>query len=210
MINQPVQARSQRTLDAIVAAAEALLEERSFAEIGIAEIVLKAGVSNGSFYARFASKNDLLPALYARYDAGLGERMDALEEGIARESSLAGACRALVDWMVAFFADRKNLMRAVALFARDPAEPVAALSEGRGALHRRMVALFRPFHPMIGGADPDRRVCAALFVATAAVRESVLFPHAPFARVTALPPETLHREVAEMMCAHLLCRKSGS
>ncbi|MHC4991410.1 MAG: TetR family transcriptional regulator, partial [Planctomycetota bacterium] len=53
----PSQARSRRTRE----------------QITIADIVAHASCSTGAFYGRFAGKEDLLPALYERYDDGLEE-----------------------------------------------------------------------------------------------------------------------------------------
>ena len=69
-IHAPLQDRSRRTFEAILDATETLLARRPFEEISIAEIVLKAGSSTGSFYARFPAKDALLPALYVAALAG--------------------------------------------------------------------------------------------------------------------------------------------
>ena len=55
-VQAPRQARSQRTFDNLLDAAEDLLNEKSFLEISINEIVSRAGSSVGSFYARFDDK----------------------------------------------------------------------------------------------------------------------------------------------------------
>lgn len=66
-IKPPRQARSKKTLEALLDAAEALLADRSFAEMRIDEIVAMAGSSSGSFYARFEDKTALLHALHQRF-----------------------------------------------------------------------------------------------------------------------------------------------
>src|SRR5947209_5706863 len=65
-IREPKQARSRQTFDRLLDATEALLREKEFAAITIAEIVQRAGASTGAFYARFPAKEALLPALYDR------------------------------------------------------------------------------------------------------------------------------------------------
>ena len=84
-VHQPVQDRSRRTLAALLDATESLLEERRFEQISVAEIILKAGVSTGSFYARFSGKDALLPALYARYHADLPERLAQVRQMLEGE-----------------------------------------------------------------------------------------------------------------------------
>lgn len=52
----PQQSRSQRTMNRILDAAEALLEEKSFQELTINDIVQKAGCSVGPFTAVLKTK----------------------------------------------------------------------------------------------------------------------------------------------------------
>ena len=65
-VQAPRQARSQRTFDNLLDAAEDLLNEKSFLELSINEIVSRAGSSVGSFYARFDDKDALLRCLSER------------------------------------------------------------------------------------------------------------------------------------------------
>src|SRR5919112_6138171 len=74
-VQAPLQDRSRRTLEKIGRAVEELLATRSFDDISVGDIVRRARCSVGSFYARFESKDDLLPYLYERYDADLQPRM---------------------------------------------------------------------------------------------------------------------------------------
>lgn len=64
--NPPLQERSQETLDRIVSAAESLIREKGLDGTSISEIVSRAEVSVGSFYARFRSKESLLQCLDER------------------------------------------------------------------------------------------------------------------------------------------------
>jgi AcrR family transcriptional regulator len=73
-VRAPRQARSQATLERFVEATRQLLEERSFEEITVADIVSKAERTVGSFYARFEDKYAVLHVLVDRLD----ERIKAL------------------------------------------------------------------------------------------------------------------------------------
>ena len=66
-VNPPQQARSQQTLDRLLDAAEALIEERGFEEISVAEITRKARSSVGAFYSRFKDKQGLLRYVQQRF-----------------------------------------------------------------------------------------------------------------------------------------------
>ena len=65
------QGRSRQTLERILRATRELLQEKEFEEITVAEIVQQAQSSCGAFYARFPSKEALLPALYDAYSRSL-------------------------------------------------------------------------------------------------------------------------------------------
>ena len=56
----PKQDRSQQTLDRIATAALLPMEEKGVEKTTVAEIVERADASVGSFYARFAGKEDLI------------------------------------------------------------------------------------------------------------------------------------------------------
>ena len=56
--NPPKQARSQRTLERILQAAEELVLEKGLASVSVPDIVARANSSVGGFYARFEDKNE--------------------------------------------------------------------------------------------------------------------------------------------------------
>jgi AcrR family transcriptional regulator len=61
------QKRGQVTYDALLDTAFALLKDKEFDEISIAELAQKAGYSVGAFYARFRSKDELFDAMVMRH-----------------------------------------------------------------------------------------------------------------------------------------------
>jgi len=65
-LNPPKQTRSRRTLERIVRASLDILEREGPDELTVQAIVERAGSSVGSFYARFAGKDDLLDYLGER------------------------------------------------------------------------------------------------------------------------------------------------
>jgi AcrR family transcriptional regulator len=74
----PRQTRSQETLHRILDAAEHVLEEKSFSEATLAEIMQRAGVTVGAFYRRFPDKDALIHHLDERFFAELYERADTV------------------------------------------------------------------------------------------------------------------------------------
>ena len=60
----PVNARSRRTRTALLAAARAVLEERGFPQLTMAAVAERAGVTRRAVYLHFASRSDLVGALF--------------------------------------------------------------------------------------------------------------------------------------------------
>lgn len=203
-LRKPVQDRSRRTLEALLDATEALLVERRFEEITVAEIILKAGSSTGSFYARFSGKDALLPALYARYHAELPGRLAQVRDGLDYgRMTLADACRRVVREFAASFEARPNLMRAIVIYARTRPDEIRPLLGERADVHRQLVEMFRPFHAEIRHGDREAAIRAGLFLVGTTVREAVLFPDAPFAAVTGQRLDRLERMLGDILYAYL-------
>lgn len=200
----PLQDRSKRTLEAILDATEALLEERPFDKISIPEIILKAGSSTGSFYARFPAKDALLPALYARYHATLPERLARVRRSLERRPhTLAETARRVIDEFAAVSEDRRNLMRALTLYARARSDEIEPIIGERTSLHAEIVEIFRPFEREIRRRDWKNAVRSGLYVVGSAIREAVLFPDAPFAAASRQPLARLKGALTVMLVAYL-------
>ncbi|MCG8592744.1 MAG: TetR/AcrR family transcriptional regulator [Proteobacteria bacterium] len=143
----PKQARSEQTLQRILAAAEALIEEKGVADLSIPEIVARAGSSVGGFYARFKDKTALLRALEERFfrqlidllervadpDAWPGASVQQIVAGLVHE--LVSLTRTRHNMLTAFLtrAAQDPEFRAEALgFRRQVSERVTELVVGRG------------------------------------------------------------------------------
>lgn len=211
-VRTPQQARSRRTLERILDAAERLLAERPFEEITVAEIVAESGTSVGSFYARFPAKQALVPALYERrYDPAVLERLGRARRELAeRFDSLEAVLREAAARMVAHYRRDRWLLRLMALHARQ--RPDAVSDETR----RRRV----PFHRALGEPllrhrdeirhpDPERAVQMALFFGMATCRDRILFDYSPHASALGASDEELREEIERMMLAYLTAALPG-
>jgi AcrR family transcriptional regulator len=206
----PKQLRSSRTLDRIVRATEELLADRPFEEITIADIVRRSRSSIGSFYARFDSKEALLPYLYERYDRELRGRLaPKLDLSKAKGLDLRTMCRRAVSLMVGMYRERQWLLRAMALYARAHPERIdAEMRARRRALHDEQAALFAPHFAALTHPQPARAVAFALFAAAAVCRERILFGASPHASATRITDEQLADELAEMMYCYLAASRT--
>lgn len=119
---RPVQARSQRTVDAVLEAAAQVFARRGYAGATTNHIAARAGVSIGSLYEYFPSKDALLVALM---EAHLQEGESVLQRAageIARlqPTTLTETVRHVVRAMVELHARDRELHRVLFEEARLP------------------------------------------------------------------------------------------
>src|SRR5262245_25792545 len=174
---EPLQQRSRETADRFAAAAEELLRDRAFEEISIQDIVHKAERPTGSFYARFASKEALLPFIYQRYHEDL-ERVFASRVERVDWASLGfrDAVAALVEVIVATFLEQRWLIRAVALFARARPEALPAdIVERRRRVYDHAVRALIRHRSRIAHDDPEAAIRFGIFMVSSIAREKLLF-----------------------------------
>lgn len=207
----PIQDRSRETAERFVAATERLLARGSFERISIQDIAREADRSTGSFYARFASKEALLPLLYERYDRDLRERFARAFRDLDWASlPFEDAAARLVDYLVGTYVERRFLIRALALFVRTHPEALPEeIFRGRAATYDRVVAAFRPHRARIRHADTDTAVRFGIFLVSSAAREKLLFDNAPLARVTPLERTRLAAELTRALIGYLTVAPAG-
>ena len=206
----PLQKRSRATMELFASATEDLLRERPFEEITVQEIALQAGRPIGSFYARFPSKEALLPYLYERYDQSLETSIRArLEEADWERLDLRETVALLVDALTSLYENRRWLLRSLALFARQHPE---ALSEELIARRRHIYDLVSEIllrhRRRIVHENPEGAVRFGIYLVSAAARDALLFSEAPHAKATSLKVEPLRKELARTLYAYLTVRSA--
>ncbi len=176
-ISPPRQARSQETLDRLLDAAEALLGEKSFDDVGVAEVAQRAGSSVGSFYARFADKPALLHALQERFVIeGMATADDAFDPARWEGAKAAEIVAAVVAFLVRIHRDRRGLMRALLLVqATRPEIRERANALSRHVL-RALTALLLARRREIHHPDPARAVAFGLWQVVASLKHALLDP----------------------------------
>jgi AcrR family transcriptional regulator len=93
MQDEPRNLRSRRTHAALLAAARSLLEERGFDALTMAEVAERASVSRRAVYLHFASRSELVGALFF-YVA----ETEALEASLQRVRDAPDGVAALKEW----------------------------------------------------------------------------------------------------------------
>lgn len=195
-LRPPHQARSRDSLERILAAVERLLDGRPFDEITTQAIIDEADVSRSTFYARFPSKEDLLPHMYHRY---IERASTLLDEALAIDSDVT--TRDLVE----------RLVRSYLFFVRS-FEPMLVSFERAGLGSRydrtrddvtdKVVRLYLGY---VGQPD-NRRLGEAVEFTTrslaAVLMRAVCAPGA-FAKQMGFDDERLVKETTAMATAYL-------
>jgi AcrR family transcriptional regulator len=201
----PLQRRGQETADRFATAAETLLRDRPFEEISIHDIVRSAGRPIGSFYARFASKEALLPYLYQRYHDDLERTFQARVDRVDWDAlDFEEAVAAVVDVLLGQYVERRWLLRAMALFARARPEalPPDLVDRRRRVFDHAVRALDR-HRSRIAHRDREAAIRFGIFMVSSVAREKLLFGEAPHARVTPMTARFLRDQLVRALHSYL-------
>jgi AcrR family transcriptional regulator len=200
----PAQKRGRQTLQRVVEAAERLLRTHSFEDITVADIVREADASIGSFYARFESKDALLPYVYELYNADLDAEWMRIEAaGGLRGADLRHVVRAFVELSGVAIRRIRWLLKAMAIYARQHPErlPSGAI-ERNERIFRVAMASFTP-HMTCAPAEAVRRARTITYAIITLTREHELFGAAPLAATLNADRKTFEQDLVRMATAYL-------
>ena len=158
-VTRPKQARSRKTLERILEAAEALITEKGVADTSIPEIVRRAGSSVGGFYARFKDRNELLQALEERFFHEMLHLVDSVV-GSQREadSSVAEIVETSTALLVRIARERRNLITAFVHRATQDEASRAQAMRFRAIVSERLAELLLPRRVQMRHPDPELAV----------------------------------------------------
>lgn len=176
-VRPPRQARSRQTLERIVRAAEDLIDDRSFEEVSVAEIVDRSGSSTGSFYTRFEDKRALLTFLDDRFAARARQMWEsALDPERWQGAPLAAVLRHFVEVMVTVSRQKGGFLRS--LFCQARCHRKGSVLRRGAEMSAWVVELLTRLlagHPEVTHPDPKRALALGLLFVGATVRELVTF-----------------------------------
>jgi AcrR family transcriptional regulator len=199
----PQQSRSLETLGRILDAAERVLEEKSFSEATLAEIMERAGVTVGAFYRRFPDKDALLHHLDERFFTELrGHADELLDPARWGDASFSRIIPQLASIAVPLFRMRRGLLRTIFIRARSDAKIQATARELNGLFLAKLDILAQSRTGEILHPNPLAAVDLGFRIFVGALRETVVFgevwPAAP-----AMNDELLAHELARSYLAYL-------
>lgn len=203
-VHPPRQQRSRETMDRLLEATENLLAELPPEKLTVRGILREAGVSTGSFYARFSGIDSLLLALWEE----LTQSMDQFYQRLDARQTATWNLEQRVKWVVKQRVDRivryQGLMRAFTLLmATGRLEP---RTEDRREYERsrlRLIAFLMESQEQITHPHPRKAIEMGEFAVAAAARSRLLFPEATHAATLRIRPRQLQQELARMFLAYL-------
>lgn len=89
--------RNDNTKERVLSAALALLEEKSFKEISLAEVAKKAGISKGTLYYHYKTKNDVFLGLTDKYLQSQWDDLVKWTENKEKDTSLKRLVKYVVE-----------------------------------------------------------------------------------------------------------------
>lgn len=193
------QARAAETADALVNAAYEMMRQRPLAEVSVAEIVRRAGVSVGAFYARFGCKEALLDRLCEDRLRREGEEIRrALEQRLERGAGLRDLVATYVDLSVGFFERNAVLLREVVRLAYGAREEEALSHTVRvnQEVDRACVRVLLARRREIRHPEPERAAALVPLVTSALLRSLILLR--PVLAGPGMPwtSQAIHKEVS--------------
>ena len=202
-VSGPKQARSERTLQRLLDAAEALIMEKGHATVSIPEIARRAHSSVGGFYARFRDKNELLRALEERHFIEILQRVELLADARRWEhASTVAIVEAAVAELVTITRERRHMIAAFLVRAiEDPVIRAGGL-RFRRRVEERIGTLLLARRAEMTHPDPALAIDLGIQTAFALMQQHVLIEETRVGG-RALSDDELRRELATMFLRYI-------
>ena len=200
----PQQARSRRSLDRVLDAVEDLLLRKEFDDISLAEIVRRAGVSIGSLYARFGSKDTLLDVLHERYEHERSAFLSEAFRAISANAPLTERAKVLCETIVSLFRARRGVLRSLVLrHWRRSAQTNKRTLSRLDIVFAEASVLLLDARTEIRHENPEAAVRLGLSVVLATCRENIVLRPTTLPGSLAMDDEALSAELARLLVAYL-------
>ena len=195
-----MQARSRQKRDKILASLRALLIDRDFSTISVADIAGHAGVSVGTIYRRFENRDALLPLLL--------EQIKTEAEGMSAQEFKVTDLDMALSLMVHSAWDQLSaepyLFRALYLEVRQRPELVLeGWEELEEASIGQITALLSPFLTSIPESAQKHIIQMVSAITGSAFIERILFPDVAPDWIKSMNREEMTRELVRMVHAYI-------
>jgi len=170
------QPRSRETLERLLDGAEALIADKGFDDVTVADIAARAGVSVGAVYARFRGKQGVLHCLQDRL---VEEAHLTTDAALAPDRWVGAHVDEIVGELIAFLVqihrERRGVLRELTASTRS--EPAMIERKERLVVHvaERLSALLLPRAERISHEDPAQAVAFGLRLVLGTLEQAILF-----------------------------------
>jgi len=207
-VRAPKQLRSQKTITRILKAFDALLQQKPFDQITVAEVARRARASIPSLYARFDGKEALL---LAAHEAFKEEVIAASSEFLAperwRDVAVPEISRRAAAELVRLYQTRQNLLRAVLLSdSPDIYERVALITRH---LSEQLAALLIPRMEIEDERSAEEAIDFGVRATLALLQHQLVFGAVHPARFD-LTRRQLAPRIAELLVAFIPAGERGA
>ncbi len=170
------QKRGLATEERVLKAAGKLMQENGFEAAQISRIVQESGVSNGSFYHHFGSKEEVIRRLVERFYERGKRQFEELE---LSEDDFDGSLDRVLRTAIAHFEEHSGLYRAMSTRVQDQPELWEPMRALRRLVEARLIERLGPVLKARGVDDPDLAFQTMLQTILAIMTHTVLLSSGP-------------------------------
>ena len=198
-VRKPRQARSEASLERMLAAAEELLERGTLESMKIGELVALAGTSVGAFYARFSDKSALLELVQERFYERAIASFDVTESPTLDET-----VRRQIDRAIELYRRRPGLLSSLSLLARLQPDSRLAIraAEVNAQIYEQATRQILRHRDEIQHPRPKVAVRFGLTMVVSTLREHLLFGRGALG-ASKVSDATLGREMTRAFISYL-------
>jgi len=197
------QERGRKTVDALLNAAEALLDEKGVDAATVPAIAERAHVSVGTLYRHFPDKDALLRAVYERFFTNVRAMNSVLFGTMPTERIPAATIiRGVVTGLIEGYRRRRGLLQALIRYSRthpDPEFRRAAQEMNRAGIDA-LAGLLRRYSDEIDHPDPAKAVEFGMY-AVASTLQGIILEEDPLFALNV--PDNLRDEVTRLLSGYL-------
>ena len=174
-VRPPKQKRSQQSLERVLDASVALLEENGFEAFTIQDVSKRAGVSVGAIYARFGNKESLLRVVHRHAMESLRPEHDAVAAVDDGPTDVRGVILEAVQAVADIFRGNEDLLRAFMHLGAVDDEIARRGSESSIDLARRFETTVLAHRDELTHPDPETAVDVAYRMAYCTFARQVMY-----------------------------------
>jgi len=202
-VSKPKQARSKKTMENILDAAQQMLIDSTFDKANIQEIVKKANSSVGSFYSLFKTKNNLLECLLDRYQDWLIEIVQEYNKQDIPED-MASRASLFIKEYIKVNQQESGMLRARYIYNITKLNSIPEARLIKNELYQQEIeSLFEPCMHEINHPNPKKALTFILLLLDIFIGEKIIFEEITNKNKAALNHQELHNECLRLFLNYL-------